>query len=650
MTKRVFEQADLFRFQYVTEAQLDPQGRYVVYTLMRTDEGRDQEFSNLWLHDLEAGSALQLTFGDWADYAPAWSPDGSAIAFLSSRDGKPQIYRLSLRGGEAQRLTTLEQGCAGALLWSPDGGKLAFAAARPQPCNLTQPYTIHRTIYRFDGIGFVENFVKNLYVLDLASGQVGQLTHDDWNHTPLSWSPDGAEVLMLAGMNPDSLYPTSSLVTVNNAGEQRTVLSSAWGGIQNAVWLHDGRIAFAGVPEGKLYGSKGDLWVMNADGSAIECRTTSLSTGISGRMHDDLPVFWNLSAPVILPAAGHPDAVVSVQQGGEIHLMAVALQGAESIRTLTSGERTCLALGRSGDKVAFGISTLFDPTQLAVLSLVNGAEAHLTDLNRALLDSITMPELRHITCTSSDGASVEGWILLPQGEAPFPTVLHIHGGPHAGYGHAFHFDYHILAGAGYAVLFLNHRGSTGYGDTFATIINRDWGHLDYDDLMAGVDEGIRLGLVDGDRLGCTGISGGGYLSCWIVGQTQRFKAAVPEAAVTNFVSFYGTSDIGPMFAPRELGGKPFEVPEIYTRCSPITYAHRCTTPTLLIVGEADHRCPAEQTEQFFTTLKANGCTTALLRLPNSSHDGTAMGPFASRRARNGAVLGWMNRYVRGMEE
>ena len=237
--------------------------------------------------------------------------------------------------------------------------------------------------------------------------------------------------------------------------------------------------------------------------------------------------------------------------------------------------------------------------------------------------------------------------MIPKGKPPYPTVLHIHGGPHAAYGHTFSFDFLTLAGAGYAVLFINHRGSTGYGNAFATATHADWGNLDYQDLMAGVDHAIELGITDPERLGCCGVSGGGNLSCWIVGQNHRFKAAVPENVVTNFTSLYGTSDVGPVFVMREMGGKPHEVPDVYARCSPITYAHNCVTPTLLIVAENDYRCPPEQAEQFYTVLKANDCVVEMVRFPDSSHGCSSAGSLPIRRMHNEVLLEWMNRYLLG---
>jgi dipeptidyl aminopeptidase/acylaminoacyl peptidase len=304
------------------------------------------------------------------------------------------------------------------------------------------------------------------------------------------------------------------------------------------------------------------------------------------------------------------------------------------------------------DALLYGVSKLNDPVEMYICKVDGSEERQLTTINKELLAELKLPETVHLQYTGVDGVTLEGWLMKPTTgvEAPYPTVLYIHGGPHSGFGHIYSFDFHMLAGAGYAVLFLNQRGSTGYGDGFSTKIIGDWGNLDYKDLMSGVDYAIEQGLVDGERMGVCGISGGGNLSCWIVGQTRRFKAAVPENPVVNWISMYGVSDISAWFAPAELGAKPHEMWDTYLRCSPITYAHTCTTPTLLVQGENDYRCPAEQSEQFYAVLKANGCTVEMLRLPQSSHAGSIAGAIPVRKAQNDALLDWMNRYVLGIQK
>ena len=646
MIRRLFEPADMFHFEYLPEAQLSPDGKTIVYVLLRTDEAKDSEFSNLWRMDVQSRQVTQLTNGDWMDNSPVWSPDGASVAFLSTREKKPQIFLLSLASSELRQLTSFPQGCAGALVWSPDGKRLAFSAKKEDQPDSAQPRRVTRSIYRFDAFGYLDSFAKQVHVLDLESSQTTQLTHDEWNHSPVAFSPDGSELLYLASFNPDSIFTSANIHAVDLNGTSRLILSNDWGIIQNSTWLKDGRVAFAGVPAGKIYGSKNDLLVINPDGSNIECRTASLPNIIEGRLHDDFPVSWGFGPARILPADDSSEAILCTQNGGEVNLIRVALRGAESIQTIASGKRFCIPFNRAGNSLLFGVATPFDPTQLSLLDLSTLEESQLTSVNKDLLDQLVMPEMRKIRFKSTDGTDVEGWIFLPQGEAPFPTVLHIHGGPHAAYGYSFFFDFLSLTSAGYAVLLVNYRGSTGYGDAFATGVHKDWGNLDHKDLMAGADRIIALGIADPDRLGCCGVSAGGFHSCWIAATTNRFKAAVPENPVTNWVSFYGTGDIGPVFAVREMGGKPYEVPENYRRCSPISYAHQCTTPTLLIVGEEDHRCPAEQAEQFYTTLKANGCVVEMIRMPNSAHDGSSCGPVATRRVHTEALVDWMNRYVK----
>jgi dipeptidyl aminopeptidase/acylaminoacyl peptidase len=644
-SRRSFEIDDLFRFEFMTEAQLSPNGKLVVYVIQRCNEKKDVDDSNLWLTNLEKGKTIQLTFGDWTDFSPTWSPDGHTILFLSNREEKTHLYSIDINGGEARKLTHLPQGCAGPLLLSPDGKQIAFHAGPVEPPDLKKPYRLTRSVYRFDGAGYSDVFCKQIHVLNRDSGEARQLTTDAWNHTAVSWSPDNQRILFLASVDPNSIYSSAHLRIIDQDGNIHTVLSNDWGIIQNAVWMNDNRLAFAGVPAGQLYGSKNDLFVINEDGSGLENRTRSLQNVIDGRLHDDMPVPWSLSLPPLLPADDGTEAIINLQQGGEVHLIQVSLNGPEQIRTLASGQRFCFPFNRCGQRLIFGISTLFDPTQLALLDLSTGEERSLTHFNAELLEQIALPELKNYHFKSIDGTEVEGWVMIPPGAAPFPTILHIHGGPHAAFGHSFYFDFLTLVGAGYAVVFVNHRGSTGYGNAFATATHADWGNLDYQDLMYGIDHVIEMGIADPERLGCCGVSGGGNLSCWIVGHTDRFKAAAPENSVTNFTSFYGTADMGPVFALREMGGKPHEVPEIYARCSPITYAHRATTPTLLFVAEQDYRCPAEQSEQFYTVLKANGCIVEMMRFPSSSHNSASLGSLAVRRQHNEALVGWMNRFL-----
>jgi len=361
-----------------------------------------------------------------------------------------------------------------------------------------------------------------------------------------------------------------------------------------------------------------------------------------------MPVSASWGVPRILVSEDGGHAYMNVQDGGTVQIYRISLSGPEGWEPVISGERCCVLLDGGEGSLVYAVSTLNDPSDLYVAGVDGEGERRLTGLNDKFLGGIALPGHQRLGFESADDVDVEGWIMTPSvGEAPYPTVLYIHGGPHSAFGHVFSFDFQMLAGAGYAVLFVNHRASTGYGDEFSTRIIGDWGGPDYEDLMAGVDHAIEKGYADSEKLGCCGLSGGGNLTCWIVGHTDRFRAAVPENPVTNFRSFYGVSDIGPWFAVRELGGHPHEIPEVYARCSPITYAHKCKTPTLLVQGENDYRCPAEQSEQFYAVLKANDCPVEMVRLPESPHVGSMGGPPAIRRAQNEALLGWMNRYVLG---
>ncbi|MCJ7623757.1 MAG: S9 family peptidase [Anaerolineaceae bacterium] len=646
--KRPVEIDDLFRLKSITEAQLSPDGKSVVFTISLIDKEKEEELSALWLLSIESGENRQLTSGVKTDYSPVWSPVGEKIAFISTRAEKPQIYILAVGGGEAQKLTDLKQGVGGGPKWSPDGTKIAFTASKPiEPADPKDPYRVTRHIYRFDGIGYLEPAIQDIFMVSVENGEVKGLTDDEWNNTSPRWSPDGQEILFISAFAPDSHSIHSQMKIVNLAGEIREPLPG-WGAISEAHWSADGKqIIFIGQVKDQPMGTKNDLWVLGVNGGEPVCRTKDLDVGVGGDLQGDFPAA-EAQGETILTSDGS-FAYSRVQNGGSLGLYKVALSGGEAWEPVVFGKMMVSLKDLNDKHLLYLISTINEPGDLFIADINGKNEKRLTEINDEALSKWAFPAIERLIFKSKDSQPVEGWVMKPpQGEPPYATILYIHGGPTGAFGNIFAFDFHMLAGAGYAVLFINPRGSSGYGNDFATAITADWGNLDYQDVMAGVDHLVAAGIADPERLGVAGLSYGGYMSCWIVGQTDRFKAAVPENPVTNLVSLYGTSDISANFLVTGMTGKPHEVPEIYSKCSPITYAHNCTTPTLLIQGEADYRCPVEQGEQFYAALKANGCPVEMLRLPGCSHVGTITGAPIIRRAQNEALLDWMNRYVMGV--
>lgn len=669
-----FEPEDLFRMRFLQGGQFSPDGRRIVYVVTHIEvtgdkadvdneaiaAGRayekEKEFSTIFLYNVEGGTSRQMTGGKSRDNNPRFSPDGKYLAFSSDRGEKPQIYVMPVDGGEARQLTKMKQGVGGSLVWSPDGKKIAFTAGPDYgdktPPNLAKDvYRVTRNVYRFDAIGYLDQAVQDIYVIDVdgdagSGGDAKRLTADTaMNGGEMQWSPDGHEIYYTASMLPDvfaAFYPV--LRVVNMDGQIREIVNDME--LMKFSLTPDGkRVVLLGTPHGKVIGTKSDLWVKDLSSGQCVNRTSNLAVGVGGSLGGDMPAIGLVA--IHLPISGDGKTTyVRVQDGGTVQIYRIALEGDEDWSPVVTGERAAILQDMANGKLLYSVDHLNATPNLYLANVDGGDEQQITTINDEFFAGKVLPSVEHLSFSGTDGVGVEGWYLKPpQGEAPYPTILYIHGGPHAAYGNRFFFDWQMLCSAGYGVLVVNHRASTGYGDAFSTAIKGDWGNLDYGDLMAGVDEAIGRGLADADRLGVCGTSGGGNLSCWIVGQTDRFKAAIPQNPVTNWVSFYGVSDIGVWFAVEELGGHPHEIPEIYAKCSPITYAHRCKTPTLMVQSEHDWRCPAEQSEQFYTVLKANGCIAEMLRQPGGYHSASSSGAINLRRAHNNAMLDWFGKYV-----
>ena len=633
-------EAEVDRLTFLTGADLSWDADRVAYTTVTATDGDD--IASLWLATSTDAPAQQIDV-DGAPSAPRWSPDGRHLAFTAVVDEVPQLYLADLSGDTVQRLTSFPHGVIGAASWSPDGALIAVSVVRSRRTDRTLPYAVDRTPWLIDGMGEVTDALSDICTVDVESGFTTRLTDHPTVDLDPRWSDDGRSILFVRTHEPDDLRPVDRHVVVDLAGNETAV---AWpGGMYAAGTLApDGRVVSTAYRQGdRRRGTAPDLFVTDLAGMS-DNRTEGMDLHVGASVLAHTP--GRIMDPGRFIGVVDGRAILAQLVGGEQRLVAVALDGERKVRSLLDGPAAHAAVAIRGSTVLHATSSMNQPPDLFLLDLADGESTRITDVNA---ERTPVPlDVRSLDVTSDDGTVVEAWFLAPpEATTPLPTVLLIHGGPYAAYGHVFDLDAQRLARAGYGVLMANPRGSLGYGSAFGTATQGAWGTRDYEDLMAVVDTAIDRGLADPDRLGVHGLSYGGYMTAWIVTHTDRFRAAVSENPVIDLRSFRGTSDIGITFTDDIMDGTLVEVPERYIECSPLTYAPHCTTPTRLIVSESDHRCPPSQAEQFHSALREHHCPTDMIRLPGASHAGSVFGEPAVRRAKAIALLEWMDRYVRG---
>jgi dipeptidyl aminopeptidase/acylaminoacyl peptidase len=443
-------------------------------------------------------------------------------------------------------------------------------------------------------------------------------------------------------------FPARLVALEVTTGAATELLRGEWF-VACARWLPEGNaIAVVGAPQGVLTIPAFSLWSVDAVGRRDpELRTPGMTGNLGFFVEHDMPVTEWMYGSNAITILDSKTIFATVQRRGSAEIWRIGVEGAIAMTPLTTGDRSSIVLdaSRVAKLLVCAATDLKSPSELSRMTIDTLKEKRLTALNDELLAGWPQIRVERFDFKSPDGTEVEAWFLAPSGrEGPLPTVLYIHGGPFGATGYGFRFDFHLLASQGYGVLFANFRGSTGYGEAFTRAIMGDWGARGYPDHIATVDAAIARGFADASRLGVWGHSHGGFATCWIVGHTKRFKAAVAEAGFVNFATLYYLSDIPEIFS-RDLGGRPHEIPDVYRACSPITYAHRCITPTLLLHGEEDLRCPISEAEQFHRALQDAGCITELFRIPGCSHSGDSTGPLSARRAQNEALLEWFERYL-----
>jgi dipeptidyl aminopeptidase/acylaminoacyl peptidase len=611
-----------FEMESIGSPQISPDGKSIIFTRGWVDKVNDQPRSNLWIVDIDGKRVRELTRGNWRDTSPVWSPDGKKIAFLSERDDTTQIHVMWLDTGEVAQLTHLERAPSN-LVWSPDGKKLAFTAflpddkpilyvklpKRPEGAKWAAPAVlVDRLAWRADGRGWLPKGYTHIFMIDAElGGMPRQVTSGDFSHNDPQWSADGKTIYLSAIRKPDAEYEfgDSEIYAADLKTLEIKALTDRKGPDGSPRPSPDGKwIAYTGYDEKKYTSHLSSLYLMDSSGGSKRLLAGNLPSSPSNAV-------W---------AADDSGVYYQMEERGEANIYFVPLNG--TVRKVTKGAHVLsgVSVAKNGQAAAT-VTTPSRPGYLVTFPLLKpDAVKELVDVNADVLADVKLGEVDELLFKAPDGLALQGWLIKPAEFDPakkYPMLLYIHGGPWSMYSMAFNWDWQNFSANGYAVLFMNPRGSTGYGQDFVNGIQYSYPGKDYDDLMAGVDAALAKGFIDKDNLFVCGGSGGGVLTAWIVGHTDRFRAAVSMRPVINWHSFVGITD-GPSWY-KQFTKYPWEDPLEYALRSPLNYVANVTTPTMVMTGEADLRTPISQSEEFYRALKMLKKDTLLVRMPEEFH-------------------------------
>jgi dipeptidyl aminopeptidase/acylaminoacyl peptidase len=645
---RPIQLEDFYRIEGAATPAISPDGRWVVFGRSTIIEAQNAHHTELWIAPSDGSSpAVKLLAGEGASSAPRWSPDGKLLAFSrgggrggggrggrgggGESEGGEWFLHMDPKSGEPFHIP----GVSGAPIFSPDNKWIAFLKRTPPPSEKKELSPMEKTLaerfkgksfdwvnYRSDGRGYLPDPrdpqatpPSELYIVARDGGTPTQLTHLGVNVSGVAWRPDSGALAFSADMHQrdETSYERADLWVVDVKGQIKRLTDDGFE-YDSPAWSPDGKnLAFRRrqslstiIQTRQNHGAAVDIYRMAADGGAMKNLTPDFD------LIPDAPRWqgdqiWFASAV-----------------GGDTHLFRMPQAGGKPVQ-VTKGERSFggFSFSEAFDKMAYTEQDPTHPGEAFCSKIDASGETRLSDFNGKFESEVDLSTAQRIHFPSKDGTNVEGWIMLPHtGTAPHPMILSIHGGPHGAYGSHFDFEFQWLAAHGFAVLYTNPRGSTGYGEKFLWATWGGWGKLDYQDVMAGVDYAIAHAPVDPKRLAVTGYSYGGFMTDWVITQTPRFVAAVSGAGISNWMSDYGTSDI-PRTKESEFYGTAWnpEASERMRGLSPITYASNVKTPTLFVHGEADMRVPIEQAEQMYRALRKQNVPAKMIRYPGNYHGG-----------------------------
>ena len=651
-SSNLFEPIDVFDLEYVSNTEISPNGNRILYQRNFNDIMTDESFSNIWLINFDGSENRPITTGNFKDNSPKWSNKGDKFVFKSNREGKQQIYLFNIANNSIQKLTNFQYSIS-SIKWSPDDSYLLFSSfiddkrdklikmpEKPKGAKWNDPpVEITDLNYRYDGSGYRKPGETQFFTVPITGGTPRQISNIPAEKRAFQgeWI-DNNTIVFSANLNEDSDYNTNNteIYTLDiNSGIQKALTSRVGPDNSPKVSNDNSLIAYLGYDDEYLSYQQNSIYIMRIDGSEKYKIELDFDRNISNIYWsgDDKKIFFQYDENGITK-------IGSTTLDGKLDFIIDEVGGLSFSRPYSGG---FFSLSKN-DRYSFTYGTVYNPADLAVG--YKGSKNRLTNLNKDLFDYKKLGNVEEMWYKSSfDGEMIQAWIVKPPNfddSKKYPLILEIHGGPHTNYGFHFSSEVQLFASKGYVVLYTNPRGSTSYGKEFANLIHHNYPSQDYDDLISGVDNLIERGYIDENNLFVTGGSGGGVLTSWIIGKTDRFAAAVVAKPVINWYSFVLYADNIGYYYKYWFKDLPWVDPESYLKRSPISYVGNVKTPTMVLTGEKDYRTPMAESEQFYAGLKLNKVESMLVRIPNASH-GIASKP-SNLIAKVNAIISWFEKY------